>query len=211
MLAVDRDQTVSPGQGQLVVDRIVQRFAGELTYLRLIEETALQSCLEAIRSESPNASLRGVLVVEDDSSIRLFVSEYLRHCGFRVLEAADADDAIDNMKFEARNICIVVSDIRLPGGMDGVELAHWIGSYAPGTPVILTSGYIGSTARAMNAYWTRDVLEKPYSNFELLRRIRSALGDTVQRPVYRGPGRSAPQPSASGPREEDSRVCGTPR
>jgi CheY-like chemotaxis protein len=121
------------------------------------------------------ASAKTVLVVEDEFSIRLFVADYLRDAGFRVLEAADADDAIHFLKLEVRPVSVVFSDVRLPGGMDGLELARWVRSYSPDTHVILTSGYVGAAAGAMEPYRIKDLLPKPYSNLKLLRRIRSVL------------------------------------
>lgn len=118
---------------------------------------------------APQAHPPLVLVVEDESFLREVTAEYLADCGFSVLQAESADDAIDVLK-EQDDIGAVFSDIQMPGSMNGVGLAHWISETLPDVKVLLTSGRImPATARE----WT--FLAKPYNMAELERRLREMV------------------------------------
>jgi len=82
-----------------------------------------------------------VLIVEDEVLIREAVTDHLRECGFLVLEACDAEEAIEILEAGV-DIDVVFSDIRMPG-MGGVALAKWVSENRPGTPVFLASGNMG--------------------------------------------------------------------
>jgi CheY-like chemotaxis protein len=88
-----------------------------------------------------------VLVVEDEVLLRLVVAEYLRDCGFKVIEAAHADEALMVLKQPDLRIDVLFSDIEMPGSMDGFALAQWTRTNCPGLAVMLT----GSVPRAVNA------------------------------------------------------------
>jgi CheY-like chemotaxis protein len=115
-----------------------------------------------------------VLVVEDDIMVRMPIAEYLRDCGYTVLEAGDAAEAIATVD-AARPISLVFSDVRMPGSMDGFALARWLRSHYPTIPVLLTSGY--NTSRSPSAEMAQDVklIEKPYSQAHVARRIQALL------------------------------------
>jgi CheY-like chemotaxis protein len=107
--------------------------------------------------------------------VRMPIAEYLRDCGYNVVEAADASEAIAAMDAEGP-ISVVFSDIRMPGNMDGFGLAQWFRSHYPSVPVLLTSGYNGG--RSLSAAEIPGVrfIEKPYSQIQVERRIASLLG-----------------------------------
>jgi DNA-binding NtrC family response regulator len=88
-----------------------------------------------------------VLVVEDEVLIRLVIAQYLRDCGYRVIEAAHADEALLVLRKSELAIDVVFTDVEMPGSMDGFALAHWVRSNRPGMDVILT----GSVNRAVQA------------------------------------------------------------
>lgn len=89
-----------------------------------------------------------LLIVDDEALIRAALSDYLQDCGYKVLEASTADDAI--LIIEKSNVIIdlVFSDVRMPGSMDGFGLARWIRANPPGLPLILTSSDQKKTASA---------------------------------------------------------------
>ena len=74
--------------------------------------------------------MQTVLVVEDEMMVRMPIAEYLRDCGYTVLEAADASEAIATINAEGP-VSLVFSDIRMPGKMDGFGLAEWFQSHYP--------------------------------------------------------------------------------
>jgi DNA-binding NtrC family response regulator len=116
-----------------------------------------------------------VLVVDDEVLVRLVIADYLRDCGFRVIEAAGADEAIVVLKQGTLAVDVVFSDIEMPGSMDGFGLAQWTRANRAGVDVILT----GSVPRAVNA--AKDLCEsegtvpKPYEPQTVHDRIRRLL------------------------------------
>jgi CheY-like chemotaxis protein len=115
-----------------------------------------------------------VLVVEDEMMVRMPIAEYLRDCGYNVVEAGDAHEAIAAMDAEER-VSVVFSDIRMPGKMDGFELAEWFRSNYPSVPVLLTSGYNGGRSLASASIPSGRFIEKPYSQNQVARRIAALL------------------------------------
>ena len=114
-----------------------------------------------------------LLVAEDDIFIRSMIAEFLRDAGFDVLEAGSADEAMAHFEAGAE-IDLLFSDVRMPGSMDGRELATKVKGKWPSTHVVLTSGY--SSALAETQAKTRDhVLPKPYRPLTVLATILSAV------------------------------------
>jgi len=109
--------------------------------------------------------------------VRLAVSEYLRECGYNVVEASDAHEAIEVMTSEAV-VDIVFSDITMPGGLDGFGLAQWIRRERPDIRVVLTSGVARSAKAAGELCKEGPMLAKPYEHADLERRIRALLSSS---------------------------------
>jgi CheY-like chemotaxis protein len=110
-----------------------------------------------------------VLLVEPDVIVRLAVADYLRDCGYRVIEAGTGDDAL--MMLEAgHKIDVILCEVRLPGSIDGFGLARQVRRQYPGVDVILTSGIPGAAARAGDLC-DEGPLDKPYHPSEVVRRI----------------------------------------
>jgi CheY-like chemotaxis protein len=114
-----------------------------------------------------------VLIVEDETTVRLPLAEYLRDCGYKVLEAGDASEAIDVINSD--QVDVVFSDVRMPGRMDGFGLARWMRQNRPEVPVLLTSGWIGSAAAESQAPREVKVIEKPYSQAQVANRLEVLL------------------------------------
>jgi CheY-like chemotaxis protein len=128
------------------------------------------------------ASRATVLVVEDEVLLRLIIAEYLRDCGYKVIEAADADEAVVVLKQAQLPIDVLFSDVEMPGPMDGFALAQWTRANRPNLEVILT----GTVPRAVNA--ATDLCEegpmpKPYEPRSVHDRIRRLL---ASRPAKKG-------------------------
>jgi CheY-like chemotaxis protein len=115
-----------------------------------------------------------VLVVADEVLVRLALSDYLRECGYNVLEASDAREAIEIMTSEAL-VDIAFSDITMPGSLDGFGLAQWIRRERPDIKVVLTSGVARSARAAAELCEDGPMLAKPYEHADLERRIRALL------------------------------------
>jgi PAS domain S-box-containing protein len=100
-----------------------------------------------------------VLLVEDDREVAILSSEMLESIGFDVTHAGSAEAALGALK-NGRPIDIVFSDVRMPGGMNGVDLAREIRRRDPRLPVVLTTGYAEGVREAQTDGFP--VLPKPY-------------------------------------------------
>jgi two-component system NtrC family sensor kinase len=113
-----------------------------------------------------------VLLVEDNSDVAEVGAGYLRELGFNVRSVANAQAAIAALRLDA-NVDLVFSDILMPGGMNGLDLAREIGERFPGIPVLLATGYSASAQDAVRHGVV--VLQKPYDLEGLRRNIREAM------------------------------------
>lgn len=121
---------------------------------------------------------RHILLVEDEILIRMALAEYLRECGYAVLEAGSGDEAIAVLQ-AGETIDIVFSDVQMPGGNDGFALARWIRENRPGMKLLLTSGVVHAAAKAEELCLDGAMVRKPYDHARLLeeiRRLRDAGG-----------------------------------
>jgi CheY-like chemotaxis protein len=111
-----------------------------------------------------------VLVVEDESLLRMHAVALIEDAGFDTVEAWNADQAVAIL--EARtDIRVVFTDIDLPGSMDGMKLAAAIRNRWPPIELILTSGY---KAPGIDAIPARTVFfPKPYQDIEVLSAIKA--------------------------------------
>jgi CheY-like chemotaxis protein len=117
---------------------------------------------------------RRVLVVEDDPQVMDFVSGQLEALGCICRRAETLSDAmaiLDQDTFD-----LVLTDIALPKGVGGLDLAHWVRSVRPQTPVLLTSAY-PTEALASGGTTARDfpLLRKPYRRADLARALNQVL------------------------------------
>jgi DNA-binding NtrC family response regulator len=87
-----------------------------------------------------------ILIVEDDVLVRMPIAHYLRDCGYKVIEAANADEAMTVLLHKETVVDIVFSDIEMPGAVDGFGLAKWIRERRPGLDVLLA----GTVPRAVD-------------------------------------------------------------
>jgi two-component system NtrC family sensor kinase len=103
---------------------------------------------------------RKVLLVEDDSDVAEVTKGMLEELGYSVVWVASAEEAIEqlnsNQKFDH-----IVSDIVMPGGMGGVELAKSVRAQFPNMPVLLITGYSGRAQEIVQEGFT--VLKKPFT------------------------------------------------
>jgi two-component system, response regulator PdtaR len=112
-----------------------------------------------------------LLFVEDDVLVRMSLADQLRRAGYGVLEASSADEALHIL--ESYGVRLVLSDVRLPGTLDGVELAHVVRARYPEIKIVLASGQSFSAPQ-----WT-DIdgfFPKPYDAGRLIDHIKRLLG-----------------------------------
>jgi CheY-like chemotaxis protein len=81
------------------------------------------------------------LIVDDEPAIRAYLREILRTCGFGSVEAGTAIEALRILHKLDGQIDLLITDIQMPGDMDGLDLAYSARNSFPNLPVILMSGY----------------------------------------------------------------------
>jgi CheY-like chemotaxis protein len=80
-----------------------------------------------------------ILVVEDEPLVRLFLTDFLDEAGFKVFEAVNADEAMTILQARP-DVQVIISDIEMPGSMNGLELAQAVHERWPGIGIVVTSG-----------------------------------------------------------------------
>ena len=126
------------------------------------------------RTNDNQADPPTVLVVEDEVLIRMATADYLRGCGYHVVEAGSGDEAV--VVFNTGiSIDVVFTDVSMPGTLNGFGLAQWVHRERPGVRVILTSGVTRTTQEAKALCALGPLMEKPYQHGEVDRRIRALL------------------------------------
>jgi signal transduction histidine kinase/ActR/RegA family two-component response regulator len=114
-----------------------------------------------------------ILLVEDDDEVAALVAEMLGELGFQVVRAATAAAALGALA-NGRTVDLVFSDIMMPGGMNGVELAKEIRQRRNDLPILLTSGYSEAAKQAAEAQGIK-ILRKPYQLAELEEALRRTM------------------------------------
>jgi CheY-like chemotaxis protein len=137
----------------------------------------------ADREHAPKVALdepalaRGtVLVAEDDPFVRTYAVACLESLGYRVTAAVDGNEALALLG-QGTAVDLLFTDIVMPGGMNGWELAERAQRLRPGLKVLLTSGYALETLAARGRLHPEmQVLNKPYRKADLARRLREVMG-----------------------------------
>jgi two-component system, response regulator PdtaR len=110
-----------------------------------------------------------VLVVEDDVVLRLITASNLRVSGFEVFEAADAGEAVTILNIFA--VDVLLTDVIMPGKMDGLSLAKWVRERKPQTRIVLTSGADPSGGEVEKFAF----LAKPYDDSDVQKLLTTML------------------------------------
>ena len=116
-----------------------------------------------------------VLVVEDEVLIRMPIPQYLRDCGYRVLEAANADEAVIIMQKPEIQIDMVLCGIQMPGAMNGFGFAKWARIQRPGLAVILAGTASSAANAAAELCEDGPMFTKPYEPQIVLDHIKRVL------------------------------------
>lgn len=129
---------------------------------------------------SQDGATETVLVAESDVLARMVLAQYLRECGYDVLEAATSEDVLAVLRSE-RRIEVVLLDAQISGGLAGFTLARQIREKFPGTEIVLTFG-IAKAAQKAGEICDEGPLERPYHPQEIVRRIKRLRQSRAQKP-----------------------------
>jgi DNA-binding response OmpR family regulator len=136
-----------------------------------------------------------IVVVEDDPNISDLVDLYLRRDGFRVIQAADGEAGLAAINRERPRL--VILDVGLPGGVDGLEVCRRLRA-SNAVPVLMLTARDGEIDRVLGLeLGADDYVTKPFSPRELVARVKAILRRAD------GPPREAPGVLAAGPVEVD--------
>jgi CheY-like chemotaxis protein len=148
---------------------------GKGTSITLFLPRAEEEHPAALSNAATAAPLRasaGILVVEDEAEVARVTMEVLREIGYQPVEARDGHAALALIDQDP-TIELVLSDVVMPGGMSGLELARRLRKLRPGLPVVLVTGYTQSGARVTNEDFT--FIAKPYRREALVAALRTAF------------------------------------
>ncbi len=168
--------------GHVVIESSPGRGTAVTLFLPVAEAAALPS-LEALARHSVGPEPGGrVLVVDDDAEVLATTAEMLREAGWAVLTAGSGPAALAELDRSGGTLQAVLSDVMMPGGMSGMDLAAEVRRRVPGLGVLLTSGYPGALRQALPP--GTEMLAKPFEREELLARLaRLSAAALSARPV----------------------------
>ena len=113
-----------------------------------------------------------VLIVEDEPLIRMGTVYLIEDAGFEVYEAGSADAAIVLLELH-KEIRLIVTDVDMPGSMDGLKLAHYVRGRWPPVKIIVTSGHVKVTEESLPSGAL--FIPKPYDPAEITHKIRELV------------------------------------
>ena len=156
---------------------------GEGTTVKLYLPRAVGAAAAARRTGAPVELPRGsatVLVVEDEPAVREIACAILSDLGYRVLEAADGDEALRVFGANVAAIDLLLTDVVLPGRVRGRELSVRVRAIRPNVRVLFMSGY---TENSIVHHGRLDdgvqLIGKPFKREELARKVAEVLGDSA--------------------------------
>lgn len=122
-----------------------------------------------------NETRKCVLVVEDEFLIRLMLADGLRDIGYHVIEACNSDEAL--VVLETATPDLIISDVRMPGSLDGLQLLAVVKRTFPSLPVIITSGHLQPEVAI--AHGAAQFAAKPYSMEWVVEAVQMELAKAI--------------------------------
>ncbi len=174
------------GLGLAVVDGIVRQHKGHLTVdstigqgtsfsIYLPRETAAPDPEPAAGPGPVRGGAETILIAEDEESLRRLCVRSLEALGYRVLEAPTGDAAADLWDREEGGAALLITDMVMPGTLNGERLAQRLRAKTPGLRVLYMSGYTPSDGTPARLPANSEFIQKPFKPEELARVVRSLL------------------------------------
>jgi CheY-like chemotaxis protein len=162
--------------GQVRIQSDVGRGTSMLLYLPR-HEGATEPVAHAAAETGPKQQAAGevILLIEDEPAIRELVAEQLEYMGYRVVTAADGLAGLRELQSDAR-IDLLLTDVGLPGGLNGRQVADAGRVSRPGLKVLFITGYAGGAGPGNNLLEDgMEVVTKPFSIGDLAQRVRRLI------------------------------------
>jgi len=118
-----------------------------------------------------------VLVIDGDIVSRHAIADYLRHCGYAVVEAASTDEAMTALGERSLGIDVILCDVAAIGSRSGFELAQWVRDHRPDLEVRLAGSLDGAARTAADLCETGPHLKRPYEPYavvDYIKQLRAA-------------------------------------
>ena len=126
--------------------------------------------------DAPKGGTETILVVEDEAPVRWIVKNVLQRKGYHVLEAASGVEALAVWHQHHQDIILLLTDMVMPVGLSGQELAEKFKSQKPDLKVVYTSGYSAEIAgKDLTSMAGVSFLEKPFDPLRLMEAVRQCL------------------------------------
>lgn len=134
--------------------------------------------IKAVKTEAVSGGSETILLVEDEPTVREFAVAVLSSHGYRVLQAGSGVEALEVWQRHGARITLLVTDLVMPNGLSGVELAARLRKEKPALKVVLTSGYAEGTAGGeFHPPADMHFIHKPYKPETLAQIVRTVLDD----------------------------------
>jgi two-component system CheB/CheR fusion protein len=166
--------TVRQSGGFVAIESAVGQGTSVHLYFPKAEPVPIASHASPSTKEAPLGDGELILVVEDNDKVRAATVSGLESLGYAVLEAKTGPDAITLLGSD-EPIALVFSDIVMPGGMTGYDVAERVRAMKPDLKVLLTSGYRDLGVKAGKMARDAKILGKPYTRAQLACALREAL------------------------------------
>lgn len=181
------------GLGMSMVYGFIKRFHGFIQiyselgigttlriYLPRTTANKVDAVNEAIDDQNLPTGTETILIVDDERDLLHLADDYLTSLGYKTRLAESAGQALDILK-KNKDIDCLFSDVVMPGGMNGYELAEQASRNHPGLKVLLTSGFTLKTiAQNGQIRFTTHMLSKPYRKIDLAQYIRQVLDEATE-------------------------------
>jgi response regulator RpfG family c-di-GMP phosphodiesterase len=131
------------------------------------------------RNNKP-AKLKTVLVLDGDVLVRVPVVQFLRDCGYRVVEAANTDEAMVILQKTNVPVDVVLSEIDIPGSMNSFGFAQWARSARPELKIVLAGTPERTVQNAAELCEVGPTLKRPYDPKFVLDRVKRLLAARAQ-------------------------------
>jgi PAS domain S-box-containing protein len=166
---------VKQHQGWIKVDNRPGRGVTFQVYLPA-NTTAVAKTPPIISKPKPRGGKETILLVEDEWEVRDLIRKILIRHGYQVLEATNGVEAISVWQGQSETVALLVTDLVMPAGLSGQELARQLQAAQPNLKVVFISGYSAEIAgRELQLHGGEAFIQKPFATDHLLETIRRIL------------------------------------